>query len=541
MTYLIPVLLTLMRFAWLWPWLLLLKSFLSPSYVGELAAPWQLLLIPLLGLMTVSWATTSASSSLATDGVLTNVPDSERTELAWRTRWLAALTGFVVILVVVWWHYYRTIYGPWDPRWLYDLGYLLTHWGNQELPPQLLTLLLLIYLWLRGVGDAVRAMTHDDVWSALVRSVTAIVLYVAVLSIAGQPLPTNIFYLIVLLFGSGMLALAFSSLKITIGLDRALGMGQRLVSATPPINRYWLSSVGVTIAGLLGLGLLVTAILAPEQLQGLLDLAGAVLGWIGRMIGAVLLMLSYVIFLIVYFLFQFLEPLLQRLMERLAESPLTDMLAAMEPTEEMQQVAEGAAAVPESYRWVSLIIGIGIVVLIFALALRRLRVTTVSDEDEVRESILTTELLQEQLSGLWQRWFGRRRSPHDPFLSLDGEVEPRRRIRALYQELLAGAASVGEARTPAETPREYEQHLDQSLPEHEQVLAEITAAYHQARYASDAPDSNQWNTVQQAWATVKARFYPQQEEDAEEVDENTTIPSLENKLDHRSDNQLYKD
>lgn len=511
MSYVIAILLTLMRFAWLWPWLLLLKSFLSPSYPGDLIHPALLVAIPLLSLGTVKWAS-GTPVPVAPEKNL-RVPAEPNVALTWRTRLLVAFLGIAVIFGVAWWQYYRPLYTLWDWQWVYEFGYTLTHWGAVEVPPQAIMVFLIITLWLNGLGDAVRGFTHDDIWGALVRNVVAMVLFVIIMGIAGRPLPSEIFYLIILLFGAGMLALAFSSLKITIGLDRALGMGQRRISAMPRMNRYWLSTVFLTVGGLLAAGITVAILLAPEQLYRIINALGAVINWIGRILGMVLLAISYVAFMIIYFFLRFLEPLIQRLMERVAESPLADMLPDGEEMEQMQEVADGIAPLPDSYRWIGLVIAVIVVGIIFALALRRFQGEAAADEDEVRESILTVDLLQEQFGGLWNRWFGRKRSAQDPFLSLEGETEARRRIRAIYQQLLSGAAALGDARTPSETPDEYAHHLANSWQSQEEALATITAAYHQARYAPDEPNTTQRSAVDQAWTTVSRQLHKDDDAD----------------------------
>ncbi|MEZ4673665.1 MAG: DUF4129 domain-containing protein [Caldilineaceae bacterium] len=537
MAYILPILLNLMRFAWLWPWMILLQSFLSPSYPHEIVNPWLLVTIPLLSFLTATWVTMRGGASMLASQTAASEtrPAYQRRSsrvgdadgIGWGNRFLVAVTGLLVVAGVAWWQHYQATFAFWDLRWLYELGYTLTHWGTQEVPPAVLTVLFGIYLWINGMGDAVRAMTHDDVWGTLVRSVTAMVLFVILVTIAGRPLPENLFYLIVLLFGAGMLALALSSLKITVGLDLALGLGQRRMTATPTISRYWLSSVLITVGGLLGLGLLIGIFLAPEQLAFLISAGRTVIGWIGAILGQILLAVSYLLFLVIYFFMRLLEPLIQRLMERMADTPLMEMLNNVQDVEQMEQVAEGAAPLPDSYRWMALAVVMAVVLIAFALAVRRLRTTPAAVEDETRESILTTDLLQEQLSDLWNRWFGRRRSPQDPFLSLAGESETRRRIRAVYQQLLTAAATVGAARTPAETPDEYAHHLPQQWASGQDqdarageanALATITAAYHQARYAPDAPDVAQSEAAQMAWNRLAARFQTQTETEKSTAD-----------------------
>lgn len=520
MTYILPILLNLIRFAWLWPWLLLVQSFLAPSHDAPILRPWLLVVVPLLSFLSAIWVS-NQNAPISTDDteptgmeLLRRTGRSPGEDIGWISRLLVAFVGLVVILGVTWWHLYAQSIAWFDPRWLYELGYTLTHWGTQEIPPAVITIGILVYLWLNGMGDAIRAMTHDDIWGTLIRSVVAIVLYVTVLTIAEQPLPTHLFYLIVLLFGSGMLALAFSSLKITVGLDRALGLGQRRLAAVPTLSRYWLSSVLVTVFGLLGVGVLVALFLAPEQLAAMMAVATAVLRWIGAIVGRILLAISYVLFMILYFIMQLFAPLLERMLEQMDDNPLTTLMENMPETEQMEEVAQGAATVPDPYRWAALALVIGLVIIAFALSVRRLRTTPAAPEDETRESILTTDLLQEQLGGLWNRWFQRRRGAQDPFLSLDGESDLRRRIRARYQELLAGAATIGAARTPAETPQEYGRHLSASwqTPQHPSDvaadLATLTAAYQQARYGADTPSAAEVDAAEGAWQRLLQRLRP---------------------------------
>lgn len=516
MTYSLPFLLNLMRFAWLWPWMIMLQTFMSPSHPHPVLMPWLLVAVPLVSFLAATWATSRAAPAPTPNAeemptgmeLLRQTRDELGEGIGWGSRLTVAVAGLLVTVVVAWWHYYAPTIAIFNPRWLYELGYTLTHWGTQEVPPEVLTVFFLLYLWINGMSDAVRAMTHDDVWGALVRSVVALVIFVALMTVADQPLPSNLFYLVVLLFGSGMLALAFSSLKITVGLDRALGLGQRRMAATPTISRYWLSSVLITVFGLLAVGVLIAIFLAPEQLALIIDAATVVLRWISGIIGRILLAISYVFFLIFYFIFRLFEPLIQRMMERMAESPLAEMLNNFEDAEQMEEIVAGTEPVPDTYRWIALAVIAGIVLIAFALAVRRLRTTPATVEDETRESIFTVDLLQEQLGSLWDRWFKRRQQAGDPFLSLEGEPDMRRRIRALYQQLLAGAAGVGTPRTPAETPQEYRTHLADDWQADADALETLTAAYHRARYAPEPPNAADGDAAQAAWQRLAQRFRP---------------------------------
>ncbi len=501
----LPLLMSLIRFAWLWPWLGLVGQFLSPSFGRELLPPWLLVVLPLVAFLL---ATRVAVPQPVTMIGQSAPGESQHATIGWGARLFVAGSGLLLMVLALWWHYYRVEFGLADGAWLRTLGDALIHWGTQEIPPQVVTIIVLVWLWLRGMGDVVRPLSHDDVWGAMARGIIALVLYLLVMYMADRPLTPQLFYLVVLLFGAGMLALALSSLKITLGLDRALGLGQRRTSSSPVINRYWLSSVLFTVFGLLGLGLLVAALIAPEQLSLLIDAANLLLGWIGQAISAVLMAVSYVLFVIAYFIARLLEPLLRRLLDRFQEMPPLELPQPAEEQQQLQQTAEQVAALPDSYRWLGLAAVVIVLLIIFALALRRLRATAATDEDETRESILSADLLQQQLANLWRRWFGRGRGAADPFLSLAEESDARRRIRALYQQLLTNGAALGAARTPAETPQEYAHHLQGTQAAQGAALSALTAGYHQARYAADGPTAAQISATEEAWRALEEVLQP---------------------------------
>ena len=83
-------------------------------------------------------------------------------------------------------------------------------------------------------------------------------------------------------------------------------------------------------------------------------------------------------------------------------------------------------------------------VVVFALALRYFRNQRSESAEETRETILSRDLLHDQLSSLWHDWRARLRhglAQTSPFLSLEGVESQRRAIRALYQQLLSAPRS----------------------------------------------------------------------------------------------------
>ncbi len=495
---LLPLLLALLRFCWLWPWLGLLRDVLSPSFHQAILSPVLIIALPVLSLI-LARAVASRETGVE------EKRSARSAGITVQARLGVALTGLVIIVLALWWQLYRTEFSVWESAWLVALGRTLIHLNANELPAPVLMLLALIYLWLRGLLDAMKTLGHDDIWGTFVAGIVMLVLYLVMMATNNFPVAAASINLIVLFFAVGLTALALSGLKITVGLDRALGLGQRRASKTPALNRYWLLSVAVTVAVLLGLGLLVSLLIAPDQVAALLHLVNVVLSTVWNWISLVIVAISYVLFVIGYFVASLLEPLIRWLMSLLGTNRERQPLQMMSPLAPPASITPTAAVIPDVYRWIALGIFALVVLVIFALVLRRLWAAQTEETDEERESILSADLLQDQLKKLWQKLFGGLRGvvALNPFLSLVGEHDTRRAIRTTYQSLLAAAIERGQARPPDQTPCEYQQQLADHLPETTAVLATLTERYNHARYAEEPPAPEAVAEVEQAWEKVQ--------------------------------------
>jgi hypothetical protein len=151
-----------------------------------------------------------------------------------------------------------------------------------------------------------------------------------------------------------------------------------------------------------------------------------------------------------------------------------------------------------------LLLGVGVV---FALALRRWWIEPDEEIEESRELIFSSDLLREQLLAWWRKWLRqikrKSESTLNPFLSLEGETQPRREVRAIYQMFLAVAAKRGQPRQCGQTPLEYQDTLAVTLPESRHALTRLTRAYLQARYAPDPLEPEQVEQARRAWAELQ--------------------------------------
>jgi hypothetical protein len=503
---LLPLLVAVMRACWLGPWLGLLYYIFSNGTAVTtvpLLPIWLLALLPL-----VSFGLARLGARLGTGVAATAKADwSEAASVAGGARWLVAVGGLIGLAVILWWRFYQASFGLLNAGWLAMLGDNLIHWPMTELgsalPTQWLVLVVAAWLWLRGLLDAAQEFSHDDLWGALIRGVIALGLYLVLVSYNALPLPITQTGNALLLLAAGMAGLAFVSLKTTTTLAWAMDGLQRNQSSTPMLNRYWLSSVAITVGLLLALGGGLALLFAPQQIAQLVALLLAVLGWVWGWVSYVLIAFAYVLGFLAYLFALLLQPLIARLLAMMAQLAGKIPIAPVATPQPTEQVVEQVTAVPDAYRWLALVVMVMVALFIFALALRRLRARPVATSDEERESILSTELLQSQLAALWQRLRGRFAAASERFLSLAGEGTTRQHIRRLYQQLLVATSARNQPRRRGQTPQEYAHALAGQLPLTQTTLATLTALYDHARYAGEEPSSIAAEQAQQSWAELE--------------------------------------
>jgi hypothetical protein len=469
----LPLSLLILRLCWLLPWLALLQRQLLPSHQDDTLLPVWLI----AGLLLVSMAAARWLS---------------RFPLA-RARLLIAVFGLAALLLVCWWQFYRLQYPLWDGRWLRLWGEELLFW-RVEPPPSYLVLPLTVYLWLRGVVEGSRLIERRHVVRAFAAGCLALVAFLLLALLLESALPAGTGNYLFLFFAAGMVGLVFSSINTVPQYESIEG-------ELPLLNRYWLGTILTIISGLLVVGLLLSLLLSPELVNQMVDSLWSVL--------------STVLILLVQLISLILSPILYLLAYLFAGQSPPDASSSPRPTEpiigeEINQLATllpAAEALPAEWRWLGLLgvmLGIG---LLFALLLRRLSAAPKDEIAETRELIFSSDLLQAQLAALWPDWLGRLRRRRsallNPFLSLAGEAETRRLIRASYQSMLAAARGRDLARRPPQTPVEYQQQLAKALPAAKESLATITDSYLQARYDATPPTAETAEQTRQAWQRLQ--------------------------------------
>ena len=362
----------------------------------------------------------------------------------------------------------------------------------------LLGIALVTWFWRRGMSRAQAGFEYG----ALARSFKAgfsIVLGILLLAILFpglQSLRIDLTLALPLFFLSGLIMLSLARLGAIRASHRLLENSQQ---ADP--TRSWLLALTLFGVSLLGIVVVIESIfsfatfeLALAVLTPLWNALGTLVGWI---LYGIIFLLSPIFYLISW---------LVGLLKQHASSPSQPQIIRP-PKSPIQQVLNSHTFPPELLtigRWVFLALVLFVTILIVRAGLRRW-LTRKSDEgiEEERETLDARSLLGQH----WREWWRRRRKRGNSTPVLE-PLDPTS-ARARYREMLQALATSnsGLARTPPETPGEYEMRLrvhldgtsvsskrstnpDDGVPERA-VLEELTSAYARERYGGKQTDARQ--------------------------------------------------
>jgi hypothetical protein len=365
-------------------------------------------------------------------------------------------------------------------------------------------------MWWHGIHLGRDSISHHTFSGAFSSGLLALGLLLAANAIvpalpAGELLAASLFF-----FALGLAGLAFGSL-------RRLSVSQRAaVLAQVALHRDWLFTAGVVIGLVLAAGLALARLLAPESFQRMTQAFGAVADAAGTL--AALLIAPFALVTMALLapwmggisrallsVLEVLRSVLLRLSSLLGA--ILELLSARGPANAVVQKLEeliASPAIQATGRWTSFVGVLLALAIIFWLAARRLGLLGTLDEDELRESILSGDLLWAQLRQLF-----RRRPPagvqQPPYLDLAGSPDDARlRVRRAYQGMLEWARSIRLPRAAGQTPGNYARLLAGAVPEAHDAIDILTQAYIQARYAAEAPAPEVARRAEGAMAQLSA-------------------------------------
>jgi hypothetical protein len=480
---LLPVGVVTMRATWLFA---LLRTLLALTGGAGAVDP--------LPLLTLVWLPLAAT-------VCARIAIRESLEMG-RARRLVGVGGLVCVALAVWLQHYTT-YPLWNPAWLGALAHDVIIRDRGASNSVTYALILGALLWWRGIVAGQQRTTYGAVYNSFGIGIGAWAVGLLIAQSAAPRLFDALGSLVLLFFFVSLSALALT------GLESARRAGQSETGISVGFNRYWLLTVLLVIGGVLGFGLLVSVLIAPDTLRAFLSLFDPLFALAGQ----IAYLLLYVVVFLVFLIIQPLIDFLQRLPRNSQPNPVQPQNQSFGDL--LKQTQDQTQGLPADLQ---LAIKLGIVILLalcvaflFGRALRRYRFADEEDVDESREFIGSWAMLRAQLRQWWQallaRFFSRKRVlAGDAFLPLAAGEEGsagQLSIREVYQQLLLAMRGRGQPRPPSATPHEYLATLRQSLPTAGEELSGVTDAYGEARYGPTPVPTERVSRVNAWWAQIK--------------------------------------
>jgi hypothetical protein len=367
---------------------------------------------------------------------------------------------------------------------------------------EVISLIFLIVLWWRGSSIA-----HDDVTLDSIRGIFQwglAVVFAAVVIDAIIPARVINGPIVMGFFGVGLLGMSMARFSSESG--DSLGM-----------TRDWFIPIGITVGGVLLLGLIISLI----GVGGLDDATRAIFGFIGKIglwiLKPILLGLGYIA--------AGLVALGNWLVSVFGGGDLSGLEEAQRQIDqfheslEREEQGQAPALLLMLLKWVAFLVAATLTgwVLYQLFRFRKLlRVT--SEVEETRESLFSWQRVNQDLSSLLNEWWGnlvraagsegrRVPEPRDP--------------RELYHNFLALSQELGHPRQDGQTPKEHQHELGWTLPP--EPVAHIVDGFQVVHYGHHTVDEQQMQRLLQDWAGIR-QYLRERQQSAED---NSTDESRE--------------
>ena len=369
------------------------------------------------------------------------------------------------------------------------------------LPVGWMAVVLLVYLWARGIHLADRSLSADSVGFSF-RAGVVILIAAAFFVRLLTRLDVSGFVVPYFFFALGAVALARIE-DVKLMANSAGGRGLAVV----PFSGFWIGATLAAVAVLVLFGMVVAVFFCGGGLDQVLKWLFPV--WI--VVQILIVGVATLLLVLVNWLFDLLSIDLSILSEG-----LRDVM------KRLSQLAVPWAVVPpsgsETTIWtflfgllqtaVMILVPLLIVSLVLLWTWRRLRQGRSNDQaGEVRESLLSARAVANSLQAMLRGGLDRLAE----LAGLLGRFGPTTRflaavsIRRIYANLMRLAADAGYPRRQAQTPYEYLETLYQALPGCEEDVTVITEAYVLAHYGQVPESPEELQRIRGRWERVRAR------------------------------------
>lgn len=406
---------------------------------------------------------------------------------------LVVLAGLAAIAGAIYVRFGAAIAPPWQPAWLNGVA------GHPGLA--LVALAAGAWLWWWGILAGREPPFYDTYRNNFLLGMAALAVAVGVTQATRVVPMRGVLLTGLLFFATGLAAMAVAGVQDTRRFERGKG------EVSLAVTRYWLGTVAAVIGALIVLGLLLAQLFAPDAVTRLIGLLNSALDLAANILVLILMAFSYVFF-----------GLLGLIARLFPGGPVRLALPPMQIPDLSQQLKDMGQGQPVPVApgvYLALrIAGAFLLVLalaaLFALAFRRFRAIGREEVSETRESILTSDLIKQQLADLLRR--RRRPAPvPPPFVSVTGG-DAAGQIRLTYQNLLAWAADQGLARPPGATPDEYARLLTERLGLAAEPLRALNELYLSARYGKGTVTLQDAEKATASWGEIGRAYRADQGE-----------------------------
>jgi hypothetical protein len=376
--------------------------------------------------------------------------------------------------------------------------YLLSLDKGASIFAVLLGTLLVTLLWRRSMSRAQAGFEYGELATSFKVGFGVLlgILFIAIVLPEEQVLRDALASALPIFFLSGLVMLSLVRLGAIRNAHRALvGSGQ----ADP--TRSWLIALTLFGVTLIAIVIVIETVFSFASFELVLAVLTPLWNGLGTLVGWILYGTIFILTPIFYF-FSWLIGLLTH--HTSSKPPQQNTRPARSP---FQQQFTPHALPPEILtiaRWVFLVLLLFVALLVVRASLRRWLMRG-DDEgiEEVRENLDARSLLGQR----WREWWNRRRGRKKSSMLLE-PLDPTS-ARARYREMLQALATSkgGLARTPTETPAEYEMrllaHLGRETAQsadpasngdaatESTILDELTHAYTRERYGGKQTDARQ--------------------------------------------------